>query len=213
MLHEAMQEMLNQLKATLPRNTGYGWNIQKVHDVFYHLVRQIRESGRPSNADCQVGERGLKTWGKYDARHTRKGSVAVFSKSLCTRIYEESVIRRAQLGMDYESQKMRLCSNSHVADVDNLNMQKQSFMVGLPKYAVKLIEQTQPLTGTTGATVVNLVAEWAINTKRIGSVALPKQALENIERLYFSPDEDQSKYKHRKVNGFTEYIGNMFALS
>ena len=58
-LDAAMQTMLRQLKMTLARHTGYGWNIQKVHEVFLHLVRQIRESGRPSNSDCQVGERGL----------------------------------------------------------------------------------------------------------------------------------------------------------
>jgi hypothetical protein len=59
------------------------------------------DAGRPSNADCQVVESGLKTWGKHDAKQTRKGSVAVFSTSLFSRIYEESFIRRAQLGMDY----------------------------------------------------------------------------------------------------------------
>jgi hypothetical protein len=52
MLHEARQEMLNQLKTTLPRSNGYGWNIKKVHDVFYHLVRQIREYGRWTPIQC-----------------------------------------------------------------------------------------------------------------------------------------------------------------
>jgi hypothetical protein len=85
-LDGAMQVMLRQLVSTLGRNTGYGWNIQKVHEVFFHLVRQIRETGHPSNSDCQVGERGLKVWGKHDAQRTTKGSSAQFNKQICTRI-------------------------------------------------------------------------------------------------------------------------------
>jgi hypothetical protein len=37
-LDAALQIMLRQLVTTLDRNTGYGWNIQKVHEVFFHLV-------------------------------------------------------------------------------------------------------------------------------------------------------------------------------
>jgi hypothetical protein len=55
-LDQAMQTMLKQLVTTLARNTGYGWNIQKGHEVFFHFVRQIREYGCPTNSDCQVGD-------------------------------------------------------------------------------------------------------------------------------------------------------------
>jgi hypothetical protein len=200
-LDAALQIMLRQLVTTLDRNTGYGWNIQKVHEVFFHLVRQIRESGRPSNADCQVGERGLKVWGKHDAQRARKGNVAVFTKSVCDRIHENSVMRRAQLGMGYESNKMRFCSNPN-SNVDNDNIDNGSSMVGLPKYTVHMSEITDPMTG---ACVLSLIDIWVKNNRRIGEVKLPKLTLRHIENLYFSNDDDPAKYKNRTVKGFTEY--------
>ena len=79
-LNHALMAMLWQLRKTLSRDTGNGWNIHKVHEVFFHLVRQIRETGSPSNCNCQVGERGLKVWGKHDAQRTNKGDIVSFNK-------------------------------------------------------------------------------------------------------------------------------------
>jgi hypothetical protein len=42
-LNNAMMVMLRQLRNTLSRNTGYGWNIHEVHEVFFHLVRQSKK--------------------------------------------------------------------------------------------------------------------------------------------------------------------------
>jgi hypothetical protein len=131
-LNNAMMVMLRQLRNTLSRDTGYGWNIHKVHEVFFHLVRQIRETGRPSNSDCQVGERGLKVWGKHDAQRTNKGNINSFNKQLTQRVYEQYVMQRAQIGMDFISKKMTF----HEDATEEIT--ETSFMVGRPKYKVYL---------------------------------------------------------------------------
>ena len=99
-LRRAMMKMLLALTDTLTREGGSGWNLQKVHEVFFHLVHQICEVGRPANTDCQVGERGLKVWGKHDAKRTNKGNIHQFTEQTCKRMYE-TVLAQSQLAMDF----------------------------------------------------------------------------------------------------------------
>jgi hypothetical protein len=131
-LNNAMMVMLRQLRNALSRDTGYGWNIHKVHEVFFHLVRQIRETGRPSNSDCQVGERGLKVWEKHDAQRTNKGNINSFNKQLTQCVYKQYFMQRAQIGMDFISKKMTFHEDATEA------ITKTSFMVGRQKYKVYL---------------------------------------------------------------------------
>jgi hypothetical protein len=131
-LNYALMVMLRQLRKTLSQDTGNGWNIHKVHEVFYHLVRQIGETGSPSNCDCQVGKRGLKVWGKHDAQRTNKGDITIFNKQTSQRIYKQSVVCRAHIKMDFVSKKMMF----HEVTVEQ--EKKTSFMVGEAKYRVYL---------------------------------------------------------------------------
>ena len=65
-----------------------------------------------------------------------------------------------------------------------------------------MIELTNPVTGVTNFV---LTYQWVQNKKRIGNVCLPKQTLENMDRIYFQNDVDRHKYKQRTVFGYTEY--------
>jgi hypothetical protein len=91
-LHEALMKTLKCLTSTLARPNGSGWNLQKVHEVFFHLTRQIVQLGCPANTDCQVGERRLKVWGKHDAKQTNKGSVVQFTGQVCQHFCEGSAV-------------------------------------------------------------------------------------------------------------------------
>jgi hypothetical protein len=197
-LNYALMIMLQQLRRTLHRDDGYGWNVHKVHEVFFHLVRQIRETGRPSNCDCQVGERGLKVWGKNDGKRTNKGSVSSFTGQVAQRIYEHSVIARAQNGMDYISKKMSF-HQTPTETVTNV-----SFMVGQPKYKVVLQSRKNAVTGRNSYT---LVANWAINKTRKGKPSLPLPILQLFKEEYFSISNDTplSSFLDREICGYTEY--------
>ena len=48
-VYTGLQVTLTQLVTTLPQLTGEGWKIQKLHEVFFHLARQIRMYGQPNN--------------------------------------------------------------------------------------------------------------------------------------------------------------------
>jgi hypothetical protein len=201
-LDRAMQVMLRQLVSTLGRNTGYGWNIQKVHEVFFHLVRQIRETGRPSNSDCQVGERGLKVWGKHDSQRTNKGTVANFNKQISTRIYEHAVMARAQLSMGFISQKMKFADNQK-KPLSHPDMINKSFMAGHPKYYVYLTPDDE---SPTVPPVYQLFDDWVGQKHRSGELRLPRQTLQHFGRLYFRSD-DNGIYEDSNVmvSGYTEY--------
>ena len=198
-LNNALMVTLRQLRNTLSRETGNGWNISKIHEVFFHLVRQIRETGRPSNCDCQVGERGLKVWGKHHAQRTNKGDVSSFTKQVTQRMYESATMARAQNGMDFISKKMVF----HEDKSETLT--ETSFLVGKPKYQVLLEERADK---DTGNSKIVLVAKWHTRNKQIGKVALRTPILKLYREAYFSYDEEEGitleSMKDRVIQGYTE---------
>ena len=204
-LHEALQEMLKKLTTTLARTEGHGWNIQKVHEVFFHLVRQIRESGRPSNTDCQVGERGLKVWGKNDARRTNRGNVSQFTEQICQRIYENSTMARAQLGMDYISRKMSLEGVQKVSVTASCDHPNQpNGMIGHPKYKVgceRVIDEDSN-------EFFSVQADWLGRNQHKHYVDVPLVVLELLRDEYFDTKEHAfNVLAGREIDGFTEYMG------
>ena len=223
-LHEALMKTLQCLTSTLVRQNGSGWNLQKVHEVFFHLSRQIAELGRPANTDCQVGERGLKVWGKHDAKRTSKGNVAKFTGQVCQRISENRNLSRAQMAMDIQSKKMSLegvQGNQMEPNCDNPVC--PDGMIGLPKYRIYSKESGN---GNGQLTYITR-CDWKQNKLRTSNLALPDTVLNLFKEEYFpdiATDQQESdddtpaaaletmhSFRERmkcSIDGYTEYMRN-----
>ena len=205
--HEAMMDMLEQLKSTLRRSNGSGWNLQKVHEVFFHIGRQITEYGAPSNTDCNVGERGLKTWGKHDSKRTKKGDVGTFTKNTAERMYENSVFSRAQQAMDFESTKMSLDGVRKGMLDPQPKCNAPDGMMGNHKYTLSLL----PSYDTEGRKHYYLDCQW--HTTSTCHVELHDIIVRQFLDEYYDLEENASssqrqRIRHQKILGYTQYCKN-----
>ena len=217
-LHEALMTTLQCLTSTLVRQNGSGWNLQKVHEVFFHLTRQIAELGRPNNTDCQVGERGLKVWGKHDANQTNKGSVSQFTEQVCKRVCENRTLSRAQMAMDIQSKKTSLEGvRKDYIEPNCDNPMCPDGMVGLPKYKVHMKE----IGSVDGLLTYTMSCDWKHNKERTSHLAIPETILNLFKEAYFTEQdnddepsnslEDMLAYSERmkcSIHGYTEYMRN-----
>jgi hypothetical protein len=141
---------------------------------------------------------GLKVWGKHDAQRTNIGNINSFNKQLTQRVYEQYVMQRAQIGMDFISKKMTF----HEDATEEIT--ETSFMVGRPKYKVYLQRRESP---RSHAEQFFLQAEWQKNKKRVGTVALPQPIISLFDEEYFTEDKEHSfqSFRFRVIKGYTEY--------
>ena len=107
-LQIAMFNLLEQLKTTLARNVGNGWDKQKLHEIICRLVRQILEFGSPNNSSCQTGERALKIAVKDYGRKASKVTLEDFNRGTANAVCEADTMAHAQLLMGITSKKNAL---------------------------------------------------------------------------------------------------------
>ena len=121
---QAVRRLLAKIKAYMPRQIGYGWKLQKFHELL-HLLRDIVEWGSADNYDASHGERGLRTWAKAPASTSQKRG-KTFMGQVVSRVHERSCFTKAQHVMTSE-----IVKNPHAQTPDKLGL------VGNRKYIMR----------------------------------------------------------------------------
>jgi hypothetical protein len=89
-----IRQMLARVATYCPRNTGYGWNIQKYHEHL-HLPITLLFFHHAMNWDAGRGERHLKTFVKETAVTCQQRNTDVFITQLADRAQEKLVLSKA----------------------------------------------------------------------------------------------------------------------
>ena len=87
----AINLMLFLVFNALPRTTGNGWALSKVHDL-KHLVSDITRNGAPDNYDASYGETNHKTHAKIPGRRALRHQ-QTFDLSIARRITDTFCLR------------------------------------------------------------------------------------------------------------------------
>jgi hypothetical protein len=87
--------MMDMIVRGCPRSDGYGWKIQKLHELL-HMASDIAMFGCPQNFDAGPGESSLKTWAKFPARTALKQGAVVFSESVARRLHESACFSKME---------------------------------------------------------------------------------------------------------------------
>ena len=90
----SIKEMLFLVKTTLPRKDGYGWKIQKFHELL-HVPIDVMNFGSPKNFDTGIMENRLIHVGKINALSTQKRGPKIFTRQLGLRIHEKQCFDKA----------------------------------------------------------------------------------------------------------------------
>ena len=77
--------MIEHITKTLPRNQGYGWKLQKTHEIL-HIPEYITKFGHPRNYDSGHGESALKEKAKKPSHTAQKRSYNQFQEQVCQRV-------------------------------------------------------------------------------------------------------------------------------
>jgi hypothetical protein len=88
--------MIGRIITYCPRNLGYGWDLQKLHDHL-HLVIHLLFFHHVMNWDAGCGERLLKPFFKDTAVTCQQWNTDVFVTQLATRAQEKLVLAKALL--------------------------------------------------------------------------------------------------------------------
>ena len=78
-------EMVRLLKKTVPRESGYGWKLQKTHEIL-HIPEYVTKFGHSRNFDSGHGESALKEKAKKPSHTAQKRSYNQFQEQVCDRI-------------------------------------------------------------------------------------------------------------------------------
>lgn len=92
----AMRRMLSMVNLYLPRKTGNGWKLQKVHDLL-HLAEDTDRFGSARNFDAGIGESHLRPFAKLYALTALKKGYVSFLKSVAKRAEEFEAVQKAML--------------------------------------------------------------------------------------------------------------------
>ena len=91
-----VRQMIARIITHCPRNSGYGWNIQKLHEHL-HLVIHLLHFHHAMSWDAGRGERLLKPFFKDTAVTCQQRSTDVFITQLAARAQEKLVLSKALL--------------------------------------------------------------------------------------------------------------------
>jgi hypothetical protein len=200
------RQMMDMIVRGCPRSDGYGWKIQKLHELL-HMASDIAMFGCPQNYDAGPGESSLKTWAKFPARTALKQGAVVFSESVARCLHESacfSKMERTECNyIDYAkvlSQRQLETENGDEPDSDSnsqtatINTNVTSELVGLPKFVVFLTDDTPQL----------VQSKWLGKQKRKKLVELHPLVLNWVRKeLILDPNNCE-----RLIKGYTEYGRN-----
>ena len=94
-VHIQIWELVSMIVNRLPRQGGYGWKLQKLHELI-HIPYQMTMFGSPANWDAGPGESALKTWAKKPAKTLQKRGVAVFNDQVSKCLHESACFWKAK---------------------------------------------------------------------------------------------------------------------
>jgi hypothetical protein len=91
--------MIARLITFTPRSTGYGWELQKLHDHF-HIVLDLIYFHHCSAWDTGTGERLLKTFFKELAATCQECSLSEFMMQMANQAQERRILQKALRSLD-----------------------------------------------------------------------------------------------------------------
>jgi hypothetical protein len=91
-----IRQMIGRIITYCPRNLGYGWDLQKLHDHL-HLVIHLLFFHHAMNWDAGCGKRLLKPFFKDTAITCQQQNTDVFVTQLAARAQEKLVLAKALL--------------------------------------------------------------------------------------------------------------------
>lgn len=124
-----IRRLVLKIVTLCPRTDGYGWRIQKLHDLL-HAVLFMELFGSMENMDASHGERGLKTWVKIPAKTCQKRGQKTFLDQLSKRVHEGTIMGKAKISKELFHQVP-----THVATQRKISCE-DSFIVGKPSCVV-----------------------------------------------------------------------------
>jgi hypothetical protein len=140
-LRNSIATMLNAIKKVLPRNSGYGWRIQKFHEHL-HLVEDIDMFGSPKNFDTGIWENRLIYVGKQHASSIQKRGPKVFTRQLGKRIHERQCAEKcaAYLSVFHNYVDNEITYNNDIDDITvNSEPETTSWLKPKPDYIVSKV--------------------------------------------------------------------------
>ena len=113
-LQLSIRKMVARLISFCPRNTGYGWELQKLHDHF-HIILDLLYFHHCSVWDAGTGERLLKTFFKELAATCQERSLNEFMTQMANRAQERRVLQKALRSLDEKADYEAIVRSRHQA--------------------------------------------------------------------------------------------------
>ena len=114
-----IRELISMIVSRIPRDTGNGWNLQKIHELL-HIPSEMTLFGSPANWDSGPCESALKTWAKKPAKTSQKWGPEIFNDQVSQRLHEtacfQKALRVARRNFDFAIER----KNHNLVDVHNL---------------------------------------------------------------------------------------------
>ena len=123
-----IRNLMQSIRCVVPREAGYGWQLQKFHDLLHILLAMI-QFGDTDNFDASHGERLLKYWVKHPGITCQKRGQHRFLQQMSDRIAESLCLREAHMS------KAALATRS-LREAVQVN-REDSFLVGSPSCRVQ----------------------------------------------------------------------------
>ena len=203
-LTASIRSMMAAILSIVPRKKGFGWKVQKFHEML-HIPVNVSRFGSPQNFDASNGERSLKHWAKHPAKTSHKGGARNFTIQVANRVYERNCMEKCKKAMQFDQSIHGIRHMDHKIMNDTIipeteenhdndpsqednDQQVHSELVGKPKFSI-----TFHSTGSRAYTY-----RW-----------LGKQQQHSLVTLHPSIKswlvKDHRKRKFLHVEGYTEY--------
>ncbi len=195
----SIQSMMNAILKIVPRKKGFGWKVQKFHELL-HVPFNVMRFGSPQNFDASSGERSLKHWAKHPAKTSHKAGAKAFTIQVANRVHERSCMEKCARAMQFSRsihgirhlEEEQLDAREHETDQldepTGHSNKIQSELVGNPKFSIRFPSPTSR----------KYTYQWH-----------GKQQQQNLVTLHPSIKQwfvkKHVKHKYSQVYGYTEY--------
>ena len=127
-LQLSIRKMVARITTFCPRNTGYGWELQKLHD-HYHIVLDLLYFHHCSVWDAGTGERLLKTFFKELAATCQERNSDEFMTQIANRTQERCVLLKALRSLDEKADYQAIIKKQRKAEEEATRPEEHLFLV------------------------------------------------------------------------------------
>ena len=131
-IRKQIREMMHMISSRVPREQGFGWKIQKFHELL-HIPTALTQFGSPTNYNAGPGECGLKSWAKQPARKALKWESKNFLRSVAIQIHLSNSLSKMNMAVEpINDQIQSSISETKVSETNKLKLKTSK----LPSYFV-----------------------------------------------------------------------------